>query len=111
MAMEFFKLFQEITIGPYFFVWIGSLIGHVLSLYDKSFQGSKVFLRGVIPNQSDTFYNRLDFIVLPIIGTVLAVVLISPSDPKTGVFSGLSWSGSLLAMLKRNPSNVINNSL
>lgn len=104
--MEFLKSFQEGTIGsPLFCAWIGALIGHILSLYDSNFKGTKGFLQGIIPNHSETFYKRLDFILLPVIGTLLAFILISPGDPKTGIFSGLSWSGTLLALLKHSPQD------
>ena len=61
----------------------------------------------MFPNKSDTFYFRLDFLVLPLIGALMAFVLLEPTSLKSSIFAGLSWSGTLIALLKRN--NNINN--
>lgn len=90
----------------YFQTWLGSVCGHVLSLYSDEFKGSKPFLEKMFPNQSDTFYFRLDFLILPLIGSLLACVLLEPSNIKTCIFSGLSWSGTIIALLKRNTNNL-----
>lgn len=85
---------------PYFLTWVGSICAHILSLYRKDFKGTTTFFEKIIPNKSSTFYFRLDFIVLPFIGTILAIALLEPVNVKTAIFSGLSWSGAILALLK-----------
>ena len=55
-------------------------------------------------DKKDTFYVRLDFILLPIIGAVLSMVLLEPSNLKSAIFAGLSWSGSLMALLNNKKS-------
>ena len=59
-----------------------------------------------MPNKSETFYFRLDFIILPLIGALLAYVLLDPTSLKASIFAGLSWSGTLIAMLKRNNNKI-----
>lgn len=44
----------------------------------------------------------MDFLVLPVIGALLAYVLLDPVGLKASIFAGLSWSGTLIALLKRS---------
>ncbi|SHF69544.1 hypothetical protein SAMN05444483_10280 [Salegentibacter echinorum] len=84
----------------WFLTWIGSICGHILSLYSDDFKGTKPFLRKMFPDKKEAFYFRIDFILLPLIGSLLAFVLLEPMNLKTSLFSGLSWSGTLIAILK-----------
>lgn len=59
----------------------------------------------MFPNKNETFYVRLDFILLPIIGAVLSMILLEPTNLKSAMFAGLSWSGALMAVLKLRNSN------
>ena len=84
--------------------WLGALFGHMLSLYDTSFNGCRSFLSRVIPEKKDVYYDRLELILLPVIGCVLAYLLLDPSNMKSATFAGLTWSGTLIAILKRGNS-------
>lgn len=55
----------------------------------------------MFPNKKETFYVRIDFILLPIIGAVLSMVLLEPTNIKSALFAGLSWSGALMAVLRQ----------
>lgn len=84
--------------------WLGALVGHILSLYDTSFKGCRSFLSRVIPEKNDVFYDRLELILLPAIGCILAYLLLDPSNMKSATFAGLTWSGTLIALLKKEKS-------
>lgn len=86
--------------------WVGALCAQLLSLNSNEFNGTIPFVKKVVPNKSDTFYFRMDFLLLPLIGALLAYVLLDPTSFKTSVFSGLSWSGTLIAMLKGNKNKI-----
>ena len=88
------------SVAPYLFTWVGAVCAHILSLYSDNFNGTMVFLKRMFPNRSETFYFRIDFVILPLIGTFLAIFLLEPTDIKTAIFAGLSWSGALIALLK-----------
>jgi hypothetical protein len=92
--------------NPIFFTWIGALCGHILSLYSKDFRGTKPFLEKLLPNKSETVYFRIDFLILPIIGSLLAFILLEPTGLKSSVFAGLSWSGALTALLRKNSDSI-----
>jgi len=93
---------KEYLTSPLFLTYIGAICGHMLSLYSNEFKGAVPFLEKIFPNKSKTFYFRIDFMLVPIIGALLAFVLMDPDNLKTSVFAGLSWSGTLAALLKRN---------
>ncbi|MGV0757231.1 hypothetical protein [Empedobacter brevis] len=94
-------------IGNIFFqTWLGALCAHLLSLYSEDFKGTIPFIKKLFPNKTETFYFRLDFFILPLIGALLAYVLLDPSSLKSSIFAGLSWSGTLIAMLKKNNNKI-----
>ena len=89
-----------------FLTWLGALCGHILSLYSKDFNGTKTFLEKLFPNQNETFYYRIDFVLLPLIGALLATVLLEPTNLRSSIFAGLSWSGALTALLRKNSDEI-----
>ena len=102
------EIFIKIVGNTFFLTWVGALCGHILSLYSADFMGTKPFLEKMFPGKSITFYYRLDFIILPVIGSLLAYVLLDPESLKTSIFAGLSWSGTLIALLKKNNKSINN---
>lgn len=97
---------KSILTNPGFLTYIGAICGHILSLYAKEFKGAIPFFERIFPNKSQTFYFRVDFIILPIIGALIATVLLEPWNAKSAIFAGLSWSGTLTAFLKRNKDKI-----
>lgn len=99
------QVFSDIIAQPWFLPsiisWFGAICGHILSLYSDDFKGSQPFLKKMFPNKKETFYVRIDFILLPIIGAVLSMVLLEPTNIKSALFAGLSWSGALMAVLRQ----------
>lgn len=93
------NILYDIGTQPYVLAWFGAICGHILSLYSDDFKGCQPFLKKMFPAKKDTFYVRLDFLILPIIGAMLSMVLLEPSNLKSAIFAGLSWSGSLMALL------------
>jgi len=99
----------EALIGNIFFqTWLGAVCAHLLSLYSDDFKGTVPFIKKLVPARSETFYYRIDFLILPVIGALLAYVLLDPTNLKTSIFAGLSWSGTLIALLKRNSNQIEN---
>jgi len=101
--VELFKDFNEIIL---FQIWLGTICTHLLSLYDVDFKGTIPFLKKLIPSKSEAFYFRIDFVILPIIGALLAYVLLEPTSLKSSFFAGISWSGALMAILRKNNKQI-----
>lgn len=99
-------IFNNIIGNIFFQTWLGAVCAHLLSLYSDDFKGTIPFVKKLLPDKFETIYFRIDFIILPVIGALLAYVLLDPTSLKASIFAGLSWSGTLIAMLKRN-NNII----
>ncbi|MEB3800748.1 hypothetical protein INQ45_06595 [Flavobacterium columnare] len=100
------ELISNILGNVFFQTWLGAVCAHLLSLYSDEFKGTIPFVKKLIPNKSETFYFRIDFLILPLIGALLAYVLLDPASLKASIFAGLSWSGTLIAMLKKNNTEI-----
>jgi hypothetical protein len=99
---------MTLIFGSIFFqTWLGAICAHLLSLYSDEFKGTIPFLKRLFPSKSNTFYTRIDFVVLPLIGALLAYILLDPTNLKSSIFAGLSWSGTLIALLKRNNNKIL----
>lgn len=105
----FFEIFVLIYSSIFFQTWIGAICGHILSLYSEDFKGTIPFFKKMFPDANETSYFRMDFFVLPLIGALLAFILLDPISLKSAFFAGLSWSGSLIALLKRNSNQITEN--
>jgi len=99
------EIVMSIIGNKYFQTWIGAMCAHLLSLHSDDFKGTIPFIKKFFPSRSETFYFRVDFAILPIIGALLATILLEPATLRTSIFSGLSWSVSLIAMLKRESNS------
>lgn len=97
--MNIRQIILDIMTNPGTLAWFGAICGHILSLYSNDFKGTQPFLKKMFPNKREQFYVRIDFLLLPIIGAILSVVLLEPDNLKSAVFAGLSWSGTLVALL------------
>jgi glucan phosphoethanolaminetransferase (alkaline phosphatase superfamily) len=83
------------------FIWIGAICTHILSFYSTNFKGTIPFLMRLIPGKSEAFYFRIDLVILPLIGALLALILINPVSIKASLFAGITWSGSITALLNQ----------
>ncbi len=96
---EILLLFQEPM--HYFFTWLGAVSAHVLSKFKPEFHGTIPFLQGIYPSQSDAVYKRLDFIILPLIGSFIAFILMEPGNLKACLLTGITWTGSIIALIPK----------
>lgn len=102
MFEQIISFLSAVFANVFFETWLGAICAHILSLYSSTFKGTIPFVKSIFPDKSATFYSRLDFVILPVIGTLLAYVLLEPDNLKSSIFAGLSWSGTLIALLKRS---------
>jgi hypothetical protein len=53
--------------------------------------GSKHFLRRLFPKWSDTARERMDFVLVTLIGALMGMILLEPHTSKAALAAGLSW--------------------
>lgn len=68
----------------------------------KGFQGTLSTLRNLLPNRSNSYYYKLDFLIVAIAGSIIGTIFFRPQDPLQALAAGLSWFGALSVLAKQN---------
>lgn len=80
----------EIDYGLYVVTLFGAASMYVFSL-KKGFEGSISFLIKMFPERTNVFYDRLDFLVVTIMGSILGYLLLDPKQVHQALVAGLGW--------------------
>jgi hypothetical protein len=78
------KMFYLIVVG------IGCAAGRVFP-FQREFQGSREFLEHMFPGRTLLFYERADFFISCILGSILGMLLVQPTSVHTALATGLGW--------------------
>jgi len=73
----------------------GAVICQLFSLNSDKVQGIKPFLQRFFPDMKEKWCFRINSILFPLIGAILAYILIAPDDLKSSLLTGITWCGSL----------------
>ena len=74
----------------FFYTLCGATALYLFSLA-KGFKGSTPVLRRLLPSRSDVFYDRLDFFVVIVFGSIIGSVFFVPSNPPQALAAGFGW--------------------
>jgi hypothetical protein len=78
------KVFYLIIVG------IGCAAGRVFP-FQREFQGSREFLEHMFPGRTPLFYERTDFLVSCVMGSILGMLIVQPVSVHTALATGLGW--------------------
>jgi hypothetical protein len=78
------KIFYLIIVG------IGCAAGRVFP-FQREFQGSREFLEHMFPGRTLLFYERADFFISCILGSILGMIIVQPTSVHTALATGLGW--------------------
>ena len=73
---------------------VGAIISQMLSLH-KNLEGCTPFLKRAWPKKTKRWYFLANSMILPMVGSVLAFVILEPESIKTSLCAGLTWCGTL----------------
>jgi hypothetical protein len=59
--------------------------------FQREFQGSREFLRHMLPGRTALFYERTDFLVSCVMGSILGMLIVQPASVHTALATGLGW--------------------
>ena len=76
----------------------GATAMYVFSL-NKGFHGAVAFLRRFFPGRPDLFYDRLDFIVVTLAGSIIGTIFFSPETRLAALAAGFGWVGAVNVLL------------
>ncbi len=106
-GVSMFNLFS-ILHGPigwklffYAVTLFGSMAMYVFSL-NKGFNGAGDFLRRFFPGKSDVFYDRLDFVLVVVFGSIIGSIFFSPQTAFGALAAGFGWVGAANTLLTTN---------
>jgi hypothetical protein len=78
------KFFYLIVVG------IGCAAGRVFP-FQREFQGSREFLEHMFPEDKRVYYERADFLLTCIMGSILGMLIVQPTTVHTALATGLGW--------------------
>jgi hypothetical protein len=84
----------------YFITLFGAVAVQIFALF-KNFNGSIRFLKQFFPNRSITFYNRANFYICVIIGSIIGFIFFNPQSSIGALAAGFSWQGAITVMMTR----------
>ena len=71
-------------------VGIGCAAGRVFP-FQTEFQGSREFLEHMFPGRTQLFYERADFFITCVLGSILGMIIVQPASIHTALATGLGW--------------------
>jgi hypothetical protein len=71
-------------------VAIGCAAGRVFP-FQREFQGSREFLEHMFPGRTLLFYERADFFVTCVMGSILGMLIVQPASVHAALATGLGW--------------------
>lgn len=94
----FFK--NPLVVGALLYVvtLFGAAAVYLLKLH-HDFEGSVAFFKKVFPGKSQTFYARVDFFVVSIVGSVIGMIVFQPTNATQALSAGFGWVSSLNVLL------------
>jgi hypothetical protein len=78
------KFFYLIIVG------IGCVAGRMFP-FQRDFQGSREFLEHMFPGRAAVFYERTDFFLSCVMGSILGMLIVQPTSVHTALATGLGW--------------------
>jgi hypothetical protein len=82
----------------YLITLFGSVAMYVFSL-NRGFEGAIAFLKKFFPGHPDVFYDRLDFFVVVLAGSIIGTIFFSPSNALQALAAGFGWVGAINILL------------
>lgn len=59
--------------------------------FQREFQGSRDFLEHMFPGRTLLFYERADFFISCVLGSILGMIIVQPTSLHTALATGLGW--------------------
>ena len=86
--------------NSYIVIYLGAIAVHLFHLYKGSFTGSQKRLKELFPRWKEETFFRVDFIITPAIGSLIAYFLFQPTELQTAILNGITWQIALTSILK-----------
>jgi uncharacterized membrane protein YbjE (DUF340 family) len=78
----------------------GATAMYVFSL-NQGFEGSVRWLKKMFPNRATVTYDRLDFLIVVLAGSLIGFISFNPSSAYEALAAGFGWVGSINVLLNK----------
>lgn len=78
----------------YFITLFGATFAYMFSIR-RGFTGSETFLKRFFPGKTETFYFRLDFVLVTFCGSLIGTIFYAPGNPFQALAAGIGWVGAV----------------
>lgn len=92
------EVFQSII--RYMITLLGSFSMYLFS-FSKGFDGTGAKLRHLFPNRKRVFYDRVDFILVVVLGSAIGTIFFGPKDSIQALAAGFGWVGAVNILLAK----------
>lgn len=87
------------TLLYYLLTLFGAVAMYIFSSA-KGFEGSIKFLQRLFPGKPTTFYERADFFLVTIFGSIIGTVFFCPTSAIQALAAGFGWVGAVNVLMK-----------
>jgi uncharacterized membrane protein YbjE (DUF340 family) len=94
LLVEFSYRFASTDVVVFLTTLFGSVAMYMFSLY-KGFEGTTPALKRLMPNKTQVYYDRLDFLFVVVTGSIIGTIFFHPKDALQGLSAGFGWVGAL----------------
>jgi hypothetical protein len=84
----------------YMITLLGALCMYLFS-FNKGFNGAAPKLRKLFPGRTEVFYERWDFILVVVLGSVIGSIFFGPRDSVHALAAGFGWVGAVNVLLAK----------
>jgi hypothetical protein len=84
----------------YFTTLFGAAAMYAFSLH-KGFEGSIAWQKRVFPGHEQVFYDRLDFFIVAIAGSIIGTISFSPTGTFEALAAGFGWVGAMQILINK----------
>ncbi|MFP5263730.1 MAG: hypothetical protein ACLGJB_17760 [Blastocatellia bacterium] len=78
----------------------GATVMYMFALSKKA-PGSVTFLQTILPGRTQLFYDRLDFLVVVFVGSIIGTIFFHPTDALQALSAGFGWIGALNLLVSK----------
>ena len=94
------KLIWAVVI--YFIAMLGAMLMYLFAS-SRGLESTVPRLRQLLPGKSDTFYYRMDFCLVILIGSAVGYIFFEPKQSIQALAAGCGWVGALNVLLQQKP--------
>jgi hypothetical protein len=104
-TQQFLNIALSDKVLNYVTTLFGASAMYVFSLF-RGFAGSVPALKKLFPAHTDVFYDRWDFVILVLTGSIVGTIFFHPQDTLQALSAGFGWTGAINVLVSQKPPDT-----